>query len=125
MARRMDVGELFETAWFEKHHSLPIKEIPAHWPADYRAVVQRRIELIESDPNIGLIERPEYKRRWSMRPWDEMQRDALRDWLLDRFENRRFWQAARCFWTLIPTMPRLTVSPREGTSRLARRRSPL
>jgi hypothetical protein len=93
MARRMDVGELFETAWFEKHHSLPIKEIPAHWPADYRAVVQRRIELIESDPNIGLIERPEYKRRWSMRPWDEMQRDALRDWLLDRFENRRFWQA--------------------------------
>ena len=76
MARRMAVGEL-DTAWFTRHRSRPITELPAHWPADYRAVVERRIELIASEPNIALIERPEYKRRWSLAPWDEMEQEAL------------------------------------------------
>jgi hypothetical protein len=93
MARRMAAGEL-ETAWFERHHSTPLTDLPPHWPDDYRTVVERRIALIESDPTIGLIERPEYKRRWSAPPWDEMERDALRDWLLDRLENARFWPAS-------------------------------
>jgi hypothetical protein len=90
MARSMAAGEL-ETAWFERHRSTPITELPAHWPAGYRAIVERRIELIESDPMIGLIERPEYKRRWSALTWEEMERDALRTSLLDRLEDRRFW----------------------------------
>ena len=47
--------------------STPITEVPAHWPADYRALVERRIALIESDPDVGLIERPEHKRRWNRR----------------------------------------------------------
>ena len=42
MARRMAAGDL-ETAWFERHGSTPITELPAHWPDDYRAVVERRI----------------------------------------------------------------------------------
>ncbi|WMT76288.1 BREX-2 system adenine-specific DNA-methyltransferase PglX [Bradyrhizobium sp. Ash2021] len=92
MARRMAAGEL-ETVWFERHRSMPITELPAHWPADYRAVVQRRIGLIESDPAIGLIEQPEYKRRWSAPTWEDMERDALRAWLLDRLEEVRFWPA--------------------------------
>ena len=79
MARRIAAGE-FETAWFERHRSTPVTELPAHWPADYRAVVERRIALIESDPTIGLVERPEYKRRWSSTPWAEMEQDALRGW---------------------------------------------
>lgn len=93
MARRMAANEL-ETAWFERHRSAPITELPAQWPADYRAVVERRIALIESDPTLGLIERPENKRRWSSQPWEEMERDALRAWLLDRLEAPRFWDAA-------------------------------
>ena len=28
------------TTWFELHGSTPITELPAHWPADYRAVVE-------------------------------------------------------------------------------------
>lgn len=90
MARRMAAGTL-ETAWFTRHNSTPITELPAHWPDDYRAIVERRIALIETDPTIGLIERPEYKRRWSMEPWETMERDALRTWLLDRLEDKRFW----------------------------------
>jgi hypothetical protein len=90
MARRMAAGEL-ETAWFDRHRSTPTTELPTHWPADYRAVVERRIQLIESDHTIGLIERPEYKRRWSSPTWEEMEQDALRAWLLDRLEEGRLW----------------------------------
>jgi hypothetical protein len=92
MARRMVAGQL-ETAWFERHRSAPVTEFPANWSSDYRAVVERRIALIESDPTIGIIERPEYKRRWSTPTWEEMERDALRTWLLDRLEDSRVGSA--------------------------------
>ena len=45
-----DGGGELETAWFERHGSTPITELPAHWPEPYRRVVERRIELIESEP---------------------------------------------------------------------------
>ena len=43
------------------------------------------------DPSIRLLEQPEYKRRWAQEPWEKRQERALRDWLLDRLEDRRFW----------------------------------
>lgn len=92
MARRIAEGEL-ETAWFTRHRSTPITELPAHWPAGYRAVVERRIALIEADATLGLIERPEYKRRWAMEPWQDMEQAGLQSWLLDRLEDRRYWSA--------------------------------
>jgi very-short-patch-repair endonuclease len=90
MARQMAAGEL-ETAWFERHRSTPITEIPAHWPEDYRRLVERRIALIEQDRNVGLIERPEYKRRWNQEPWEAQEQRALRGWLLDRVETPTYW----------------------------------
>jgi len=90
LARRMAEGKE-TTTWFERHGSTPITEVPAHWPADYRAVVERRIALIGADRNIGLIERPEYKRRWNTPPWAEQEQAALRDWLLARLESARYW----------------------------------
>ncbi len=90
LARRITAGSE-QTSWFERHGSTPITELPTHWPADYRAVVERRIALIEADRNIGLIERPEYKRRWNDTPWAELQQAALRDWLLDRLETEAYW----------------------------------
>lgn len=92
LARRIAAGDE-STVWFERHGSTPITELPAHWPADYRAVVERRIALIESDRNIGLIERPEFKRRWNTPDWDDMEKAALREWLLDRLEQPAFWPA--------------------------------
>ncbi|MEM9351603.1 MAG: BREX-2 system adenine-specific DNA-methyltransferase PglX [Planctomycetota bacterium] len=86
MARKMATGEL-ETTWFERHGSTPITVLPGHWPDDYQRLVERRIELIESDKNIGLIERPEYKRRWSTEPWEEQVEKACKNWLLDRLES--------------------------------------
>ena len=80
-----------ETAWFERHGSKPIAEIPTRWPTPYRELVQRRLQLIEDYPYIRLLEKPEYKRRWSQESWDKRQERALRGWLLDRLEDRRFW----------------------------------
>ena len=54
---------------------------------DYPRLVERRIDLIESDPNIRLIEQPEYKRRWNTEPWDSQLERALREWLLGRLES--------------------------------------
>jgi len=92
LARGMAAGQV-DTTWF-KHHNhkfTPITELPAHWPKEYRSIVERRIATIESDRNIALIERPECKRRWATDGWDAMQAAALRDWLLDRLESPALW----------------------------------
>ena len=94
MARRMVAGEL-ETTWFARHGATPITEPPAHWPDDYRALVERRIALVESDRFIGLVERPEYKRRWNVESWRDQERRALRRWLLDRLESPAYWPEVR------------------------------
>lgn len=92
LARRIAAGRE-QTTWFERHGSTPVTEIPAHWPAAYRRVVERRIALIESDKSIGLIERPEYKRRWNAPAWHTLEQDALREALLARLEAPALWPA--------------------------------
>jgi uncharacterized protein DUF7008/Eco57I restriction-modification methylase len=85
-----------ETDWFRRHGSTPVTEIPAHWPEWYRKIVQARIDIISSRPKgIGLIERPECKRRWSAEPWEKKERAALRAWLLDRCESGELWYELR------------------------------
>jgi hypothetical protein len=90
LARKAAAGEV-DTEWFTRHRSTPITEIPEHWPSAYRELVARRIELIASHPLLHLIERPECKRRWATRPWDDMQRNALTAWVLDRLETADLW----------------------------------
>jgi hypothetical protein len=90
LARRIAAGTE-QTTWFERHGSTPTTEIPSRWPATYQRVVQRRIDLIEQDQNIRLIERPEYKRRWNSPSWESLEHAALRAWLLARLELPRYW----------------------------------
>lgn len=96
MARKMADGEL-ETTWFARHGSTPVTEIPDRWPADYRALVERRIALIAENRWIELVERPEYKRRWQWDDqgldagWRKREQAALKEWLLDRLEDPRHW----------------------------------
>ncbi|MFD6149343.1 BREX-2 system adenine-specific DNA-methyltransferase PglX [Streptomyces sp. NPDC060243] len=94
LARKVESGEA-ETAWFTRHNSTPVTEIPAHWPDWYRKIVQTRIDLITSRKDIALIERPECKRRWSADPWEKKERTALRNWLLDRCEDKGLWFEVR------------------------------
>lgn len=90
LARQVEAGKASDE-WFKRHGSKQITEIPACWPAEYRALVQKRIDVIESNRAIGMIERPEYKRRWATEGWETMRREALRSWLLDRIEDRAYW----------------------------------
>jgi len=90
MARQMAAGEL-ETTWFERHGSTPITELPAHWPERYRRAVERRLEIIATNRDIALIEQPEYKRRWNLPKWEDLEQKALENWLLDRMESAALW----------------------------------
>ncbi len=92
IARRVSQGRL-ETRWFEWLGITPTLDIPDHWPEDYRQVVARRIELINSDRSIGLLEGMNCKRRWETSPWADLERNALRASLLDLLESPRFWHA--------------------------------
>jgi hypothetical protein len=94
LARRMAAGEE-ETTWFARHGSTPIAELPAHWPEGYRRLVERRIERIEQDRYVGLVERPEYKRRWNVESWEDQEKRALSGWLLDRLESAAYWPEPR------------------------------
>lgn len=108
LARKIESGEV-TTKWFTHHGHIPITEIPTHWPADYRALVQKRIDVIESNRAINMIERPEYKRRWATEGWDSMRQKALKSWLLDRIEDRSYWFDANGNPT-VTTLARLTES---------------
>ena len=90
LARRVAAGEI-ETAWFTRHRSIAITEPPDRWPDWYRDLVQRRVGLIKTDRDVALVERPEHKRRWSREPWEKLEADALRSWLLDLLESRELW----------------------------------
>lgn len=92
LARKVAASEV-ETAWFERHRSTPITQIPEHLPEEYRTVVERRLEMIGQDRSLELLERPEYKRRWSSTPWQDRVRQALASWILDRLENPQLWKA--------------------------------
>lgn len=94
LARKVAEEEA-ETAWFTRHGSTPVTEIPTHWPDWYRDIVQARIDIITSRKDIALIERPECKRRWSAEPWEKKERVALRNWLLDRCEKPELWYEVR------------------------------
>lgn len=108
LARKVKREEV-QTSWFRHHnHKFDfVTEIPEHWPAAYREVVQKRIDVIESSRAIGMIERPEYKRRWATEGWDSLQEKALRGWLLDRIEDRAHWFDENDMPALV-TLSRLT-----------------
>jgi len=106
MARRMAAGTL-ETKWFEWLGIQPVTELPRYWPEDYRDLVLRRIELIETDRRIGLIEAAACKRRWESTSWDKQEQVALRNWLLARLESNALWATGTDSPPLISTTSRL------------------
>ena len=86
MRAKMDSGKL-QTTWFERHRAAPLPGPHPEWPQDYQDLVLRRMEVIATNPNVALIEQPEYKRRWNTEPWADQLARALRSWLLDRLES--------------------------------------
>lgn len=91
LARRVADGET-TTAWFERHHSTPVTDIPDTWPNTQREAAQQRLDLMTSDKSIKLLEAPEYKRRWADDLWEDKVHTALADWLLTRLETPGLWR---------------------------------
>ncbi|WP_272026546.1 BREX-2 system adenine-specific DNA-methyltransferase PglX [Kocuria rosea] len=77
--------------WFDRHGAMPMFSFPEGWPDDYRNLVERRISIIESDPHIGLIETPDFKRRWESKQWPEKVQEATRRAMLDCLEDPTIW----------------------------------
>lgn len=91
LAQRVEEGSE-EAAWFERHNSTPITELPESWPDDYKAIVQHRLDLKGTDKAIRLLEKPEFKRRWATTPWEAQRTEALQAAILDRLEDPSLWQ---------------------------------
>ncbi|MFD6390791.1 BREX-2 system adenine-specific DNA-methyltransferase PglX [Nocardia sp. NPDC060259] len=106
LARQVARGEASDD-WFIRHNATPITNLPDSWPNSYKRLVESRIAVIESNRAIGMIERPEYKRRWATEGWDALQENALHAWLLDRMESRDIWFSDSNQPQLL-TLPRLT-----------------
>ena len=60
LARKVKSGEL-TTTWFDRHGSTKTTDMPSRWPEAYRQIVKQRIEVIESNSDIALIEQLQYK----------------------------------------------------------------
>lgn len=84
---RKAVEEGVHTNWFERHDSTSVLDVIETWPEDYKRVVRQRMEVIATNPNIELIERPECKRRWAGESWDDLLEATLRKRLLECLEG--------------------------------------
>lgn len=90
LARDVAAGSS-ETAWFERHGRTPLTEFPAHWPAWYRDLAERRLAATASSPYLRMLEQPEYKRRWAGASWDTLLADAVKTSLLGLLEAADLW----------------------------------
>ena len=66
-----------QPTWFIAMAGHPLPRSPASGPRT-TADSSNAGSIIETDPNIALIEQPEYKRRWNTEPWDSQLEHALR-----------------------------------------------
>ncbi|MBQ0847316.1 BREX-2 system adenine-specific DNA-methyltransferase PglX [Streptomyces sp. BH-SS-21] len=90
LARRAATGEV-QTQWFTRHSATPLTDVPQHWPPAYRDLVRRRVDAIQRSTSLGLLEQPEYKRRWAVEPWEARIHAVLRQRLLDHCEAPHLW----------------------------------
>jgi len=77
-------------AWFTRHDAIQTTEIPAEWPDTYKALIEKRLAVMESERFIKLIEKPEFKRRWMSLEWEKQEQEALKNWLLAFLEKASF-----------------------------------
>jgi len=73
--------------WFEAMQRTPATEIPSTYRGETRRRIQHRIELIQQDANLALLEAPECKRKWEPFDWEKEVQEAAWSWLGDRVED--------------------------------------
>jgi hypothetical protein len=74
------------TAWFERNgYRLP-SEIPALYSPACQRLIDARVAIIDRNLEIRLIEKPEFKRRWTFRDYGDEARSTVEGLLLDQAE---------------------------------------
>lgn len=76
-----------KSAWWSRHGHDRVTEIPPHYSEAMRSRIQARMDLIEGDPKLQLIEQAAYKRRWQTPDLDAETKSAAESYLLDRLED--------------------------------------
>lgn len=76
-----------KSAWWSRHGHERTTEIPDSYSEEHRLRLQERIDLIESDARLALLETAPYKRRWQLADWASETKKAAESWLLDRLED--------------------------------------
>lgn len=76
-----------KSTWWSRHGHPKVTELPAHYSEAHRAQLRARIEAIEDDDKLSLVESFAFKRRWQLPNLDEEERKVARAWLLDRLED--------------------------------------
>jgi hypothetical protein len=74
------------TAWFDRHGWQPATALPPDAPAAWAGLVARRRALTAATPHLQLLEAPVHKRRWYNPNFQEDEKKALREFLLDKLE---------------------------------------
>lgn len=90
LSRRIDIGNE-ESDWFTRHSSKRVSEIPLDWPEKYRTLISKRLEAIEKNPFVGLLENARYKRRWTDAGFREKVKLACRTQILEMVESPHLW----------------------------------
>ncbi|HEY9723298.1 MAG TPA: BREX-2 system adenine-specific DNA-methyltransferase PglX [Oscillatoriaceae cyanobacterium] len=96
MAREHLSGEK-PTHWFDAMEVKPARDFPTDIDPKYRSVLERRLSVIETDPNISIIESADYKRKWEPIGLIDARQQALKNWILDRLESTRYWDETQHF----------------------------
>jgi len=76
-----------KSAWWSRHGHERVTEIPAHYSPAHQARIQARMDAIEADPKLALLETAPFKRRWQLPDLEAEAKKAAESWLLDRLED--------------------------------------
>ncbi|GAB3141805.1 BREX-2 system adenine-specific DNA-methyltransferase PglX [Marisediminicola antarctica] len=94
LARGVAAGDV-KTRWFSDFCEVERTDIPLDWPEEYRMLVSNRLQEIESNGAIRLLESPDFKRTWQTDSWEKQLASAARDLALDQLEQREYWLDAQ------------------------------
>jgi hypothetical protein len=84
LRRAMDNGS--PSIYYDVHQYRGAEQ-PGELHPHMRCCLEGRLALLECNANLKLIETVNHKRRWQVRPWEDLVEQALYDWLLDRLES--------------------------------------
>jgi len=76
-----------KSAWWSRHGHDKVTEIPEQYTAATRRRIQDRMDRIEADPRLQLLESFPHKRRWQLPDLPAEEKKAAESWLLDRLED--------------------------------------